>query len=73
MPDVLRHIPVCRTVWWKGVRSGRYPKGHKIAPNVTAWAAEDIHALIADLKAKPTVGMAVGNESEYTSETAENL
>lgn len=50
LPTVLRHIPVCKTVWWEGVKSGRYPKPVKIAPNVTAWAAEDIRDLIKALR-----------------------
>jgi predicted DNA-binding transcriptional regulator AlpA len=40
-------IPVSKTTWWAGVKSGRYPKPVKLAPRVTAWRVEDIHALIA--------------------------
>ncbi|WP_295874031.1 AlpA family transcriptional regulator [uncultured Zhongshania sp.] len=39
-------IPVSAATWWKGVKDGRYPKPVKLAPNVTAWRAEDIRELI---------------------------
>jgi prophage regulatory protein len=42
-------IPVSRSTWWAGVRSGRYPKPVKLSPRVTAWRAQDIHDLIARL------------------------
>jgi hypothetical protein len=40
-------IPVGRTTWWAGVKSGRYPKPIKLSPRVTVWRVEDISALIA--------------------------
>jgi prophage regulatory protein len=40
-------IPVSRTTWWAGVRSGCYPKPIKLGPRITAWRVEDIRALIA--------------------------
>ncbi|MDP3521945.1 MAG: AlpA family phage regulatory protein [Hydrogenophaga sp.] len=41
-------IPVGKTTWWDGVKSGRYPQPIKLAPRVTVWRAEDIRALIAN-------------------------
>jgi predicted DNA-binding transcriptional regulator AlpA len=41
-------IPVSKSTWWAGVRSGRYPKPVKLGPRVTAWRIEDIKALIRD-------------------------
>lgn len=41
-------IPVSRSTWWEGVRSGRYPKPVKLGPRITAWRAEDIRQLIRD-------------------------
>jgi len=43
-------IPVGRTTWWEGVRSGRYPKPVKLGPRITAWRAEDILKLIDGAK-----------------------
>lgn len=39
-------IPVGKSTWWDGVRSGRYPKPVKLGPRVTAWRVEDIRALM---------------------------
>ena len=39
-------IPVSKSTWWAGVKSGRYPKPIKLGPKITAWAVEDIHVLL---------------------------
>ncbi len=39
-------VPVSKSTWWEGVRSGRYPKPVKLGPRITAWRVEDIRALI---------------------------
>jgi predicted DNA-binding transcriptional regulator AlpA len=41
-------IPVARSTWWAGVRSGRFPRPVKLGPRITAWRVEDIRALIGD-------------------------
>ena len=46
---ILKHIPVGKTTWWKNVKEGKYPQGVKLSAGVTAWRAEDIHALIKQL------------------------
>ena len=48
--DVLKVIPVGKTCWWEGVKSGRYPKPVKLSKRCTAWQAEDIQALIKQIK-----------------------
>jgi len=40
-------VPVSRSSWWDGVRSGRYPRPVKLGPRITAWAAQVILALLA--------------------------
>lgn len=52
LPKVLSLIPVGRSTWWAGVKSGRYPKPVKLGPRMSAWKAEDVHALIASLGAQ---------------------
>ena len=42
-------IPVKKTCWWDGVRTGRFPQPVKLGPRVTAWRVEDIRALIASV------------------------
>jgi prophage regulatory protein len=44
-------IPVSKSTWWAGVKSGRYPKPVKLGPRITAWRVEDIRALIKAPKA----------------------
>lgn len=51
LPNILAPdgpIPVSKSTWWAGVKSGRYPKPVKLGPRITAWRAEDIRALIRD-------------------------
>ena len=49
LPEVLKLIPVCKTVWWEGIKAGKYPVGIKLSARCTAWRAEDIRALINEL------------------------
>lgn len=42
-------IPVCRTSWWKGIKSGKYPTGHKLGPRCVVWKVEDIRKLISQV------------------------
>jgi hypothetical protein len=48
-PPIHGLIPVGRTTWINGVKSGRYPKPVKISERNIGWRAEDIHALLAQL------------------------
>jgi prophage regulatory protein len=41
-------IPVSKSTWWNGVKSGRFPKPIKLGPRITAWRVEDIRALIRE-------------------------
>jgi prophage regulatory protein len=53
LPAVLARVPVCKTTWWAGVKSGRYPAPMKLSPRVVAWREEDIDALVAGGVADP--------------------
>jgi predicted DNA-binding transcriptional regulator AlpA len=53
LPQVLSVIPLGKTCWWEGVRSGRFPKPVKLSMRCSAWRAEDIHALIKNLSEPP--------------------
>lgn len=39
-------IPVSRSTWLAGVKSGRFPPPIKLSARTTAWRVEDIRALI---------------------------
>ncbi len=45
-PPIPALIPIGKSSWWLGVRSGKYPKPVKLGPRTTAWRVEDIRALI---------------------------
>lgn len=44
--QILKLIPVGKTTWWNGVKSGRFPKPVKLGARITAWKAEDIRSLL---------------------------
>lgn len=46
-PPIPAIIPVKKSCWWQGVKSGRFPKPVKLSARVTAWRVADIRALIA--------------------------
>ena len=50
LSQILAIIPVSKSTWWAGVKSGRYPKPVKLGERITAWRAEDIHALIEGMQ-----------------------
>ena len=49
-PPIPAVIPVSKSTWWNGVKTGRFPKPTKLGPRITAWRVEDILALIESLK-----------------------
>ena len=46
LSTILKIIPVGRTTWWAGVKTGLFPKPVKLGSRITAWRAEDIRELI---------------------------
>jgi len=46
-PPIPPLIPVSKSTWWAGVKSGRYPRPLKLGPRITVWRVEDIRELIA--------------------------
>ena len=44
-------IPVSKSTWWAGIKTGRFPKPVKLGLRITAWRVEDIRALIDKVKA----------------------
>ena len=49
LPQVLSVIPLGRSCWWEGVKSGRFPKPIKLSERCVAWKVEDIRNLIKEL------------------------
>lgn len=52
LPTVLSHVPVSRSSWFAGVKSGRYPKPVQLGARAVAWRAEDIRNLVASFSLK---------------------
>jgi len=46
IPPIPARIPVSKSTWWAGVKTGRYPAPVKLGPRITAWRVEDVRALI---------------------------
>ena len=49
LPQVLNIVPISKSAWWEGCKTGRFPKPVKLGPRTTAWKAEDIAALVKQL------------------------
>lgn len=45
-PPIPPLIPIGRSSWWAGVKSGRFPQPVKLGPRTTVWRVEDVRALI---------------------------
>ncbi len=49
-------LPISRSTWWAGVKSGRFPAPVKLGPRTTAWRIEDILRLIRELGEQRNTG-----------------
>lgn len=49
LKQVLELVPVGRSSWWAGVKTGRYPQPVKLGPSTTVWRAADVLDFIAGL------------------------
>ncbi len=45
-PAIPALIPVCKSTWWAGVRSGRSPQPVMLGERITAWRVEQIREFI---------------------------
>jgi prophage regulatory protein len=46
-PAIPALIPVSKSTWWAGVRSGRYPQPTRaLGDRITCWSVESIRAFI---------------------------
>jgi predicted DNA-binding transcriptional regulator AlpA len=51
-PAIPALIPVSRSTWWAGVKTGRYPQPvRRLGRRITAWRVEDVLALIEPAEA----------------------
>lgn len=45
-PPIPPLIPISKSSWWEGVRTGRMPQPIKLGPRTTAWRVADVIAYI---------------------------
>jgi prophage regulatory protein len=43
-------LPISRSAWWAGVKSGRYPKQVKLSERCSGWKFEDVMAVCCQFK-----------------------
>jgi len=46
LPEVLKLIPVSKSTWWNGVRTGKFPQPVKLGERTTCWRRSDILTLV---------------------------
>ena len=47
IPPIPPLIPISKSTWWEGIKTGRFPQPIKLGPRTTAWTVESIRDLIA--------------------------
>lgn len=52
VPPIPAIIPISRSGWWAGVKSGRFPMGCHIGPRTTAWDVREIRTLLVKLSGR---------------------
>ena len=45
-PAIPPLLPISKSSFWAGVKSGRYPQPSKLGPRTTVWLAKDIFNII---------------------------
>ena len=48
-PPILPIFPISKSLWWDGVKKGKYPKPIKISGNITVWKSDEIQNLINNI------------------------
>jgi hypothetical protein len=49
-PPIRPVIPVSKSTWWAGVRSGLFPPPVRVNKGISAWRWEDIRRLLESLR-----------------------
>lgn len=51
LPQILTLLPIGRSTWWAGCKTGKYPKPIKLSSRVSVWRAQEIYDLLERLGA----------------------
>jgi prophage regulatory protein len=46
LKEVLTILPISKSNWWSGVKSGRYPAPVHLGPRITAWRLSEVLLLV---------------------------
>jgi predicted DNA-binding transcriptional regulator AlpA len=46
LPTILKILPISRSTWLTGIKSGHFPKPVRLGKRIAAWRIEDIRNLI---------------------------
>ena len=46
LKEVLDLLPISKSTWWDGVRTGKYPTPVKLGDRITCWRLEDVLELV---------------------------
>jgi prophage regulatory protein len=46
LTEVLQLVPVARSTWFAGIRSGRFPASVRLGPRIAAWRLRDIQQIL---------------------------
>ncbi|MCF8039877.1 MAG: AlpA family phage regulatory protein [Desulfohalobiaceae bacterium] len=44
--QVLQRVPVSRSAWYLGIRSGRYPAPVRLGPRTSAWRESEVQKVV---------------------------
>ena len=46
LTEVLDFLPISKSTWWDGVRTGKFPAPVKLGDRITCWRLEDVLKLV---------------------------
>ena len=50
-PPIPPLLPIGKSTWWQGVKSGKFPQPVKLGARTTAWRVSDIQELLESMGA----------------------
>jgi len=50
LTTILKIIPISKSTWWLGVKSGKFPSPVKLSARIVGWKVKDIQELIKQLE-----------------------
>lgn len=49
LPQVLARIPISRSAWYAGIRTGMYPQSFSLGPRTAVWRSDEIDFVVSTL------------------------